>query len=98
MPNIPKSMFRWFCTLSGGILKTTGKCHVSDRLRTALIYYCYNNLIFTFVSKFKIEMLSHFLSSSLDLNAAESGVQHKPATPRNPLNTDQTPNKESCAC
>ncbi|KAH9491683.1 Ras- protein Rab-2A [Bulinus truncatus] len=31
---------------------------------------------------------------SLDLNAAESGVQHKPATPRNPINTDQPPNKE----
>ncbi|PVD21517.1 hypothetical protein C0Q70_17315 [Pomacea canaliculata] len=35
---------------------------------------------------------------SLDLNAAESGVQHKPATPRSPISNDQPPSKESCAC
>lgn len=35
---------------------------------------------------------------SLDLNAAESGVQHKPATPRNVLTNDQQQNKEGCAC
>ncbi|KAK3728684.1 hypothetical protein RRG08_041868 [Elysia crispata] len=36
---------------------------------------------------------------SLDLNAAESGVQHKPATPRITMNAGvQPPNKEGCAC
>ncbi|KAL3871609.1 hypothetical protein ACJMK2_039600 [Sinanodonta woodiana] len=35
---------------------------------------------------------------SLDLNAAESGVQHKPATPRSAISTDQAPSKEGCAC
>lgn len=36
---------------------------------------------------------------SLDLNAAESGVQHKPSTARgNALNSDQAPSKESCSC
>ena len=35
---------------------------------------------------------------SLDLNAAESGVQHKPATPRSPISNDQPPSKEGCAC
>lgn len=39
-----------------------------------------------------------FLFGSLDLNAAESGVQHKPATPRNPINTDQAPIDKGCAC
>jgi len=35
---------------------------------------------------------------SLDLNAAESGVQHKPAVQRNPINNDQAPNREGCSC
>lgn len=35
---------------------------------------------------------------SLDLNAAESGVQHKPATPRNTLASDQQQSKEGCSC
>lgn len=36
---------------------------------------------------------------SLDLNAAESGVQHKPLQPgRNPPPNQQTLNKEGCAC
>ncbi|UYV70558.1 RAB14 [Cordylochernes scorpioides] len=35
---------------------------------------------------------------SLDLNAAESGVQHKPSAPRNMLTTDQQPSKDSCSC
>ena len=35
---------------------------------------------------------------SLDLNAAESGVQHKPSAPRNAINTDTTPSKDGCAC
>jgi len=35
----------------------------------------------------------------LDLNAAESGVQHKPSQPgRNTLINDQQANKDSCAC
>lgn len=35
----------------------------------------------------------------LDLNAAESGVQHKPSQPgRNNLANDQQPNKDNCAC
>lgn len=35
----------------------------------------------------------------LDLNAAESGVQHKPSQPgRNNLSNDQQPNKDNCAC
>jgi len=36
--------------------------------------------------------------TSLDLNAAESGVQHKPAVQRNPINNDQAPNREGCSC
>jgi Ras-related protein Rab-14 len=43
----------------------------------------------------KVLFLSNF---SLDLNAAESGVQHKPATPRNAISTDQAPNDKGCAC
>ena len=37
---------------------------------------------------------------SLDLNAAESGVQHKPAAGRqmNALHTDQQANQEKCSC
>lgn len=38
------------------------------------------------------------LSCSLDLNAAESGVQHKPAAPRNTIVNDQAQNRERCAC
>ncbi|KXJ05801.1 hypothetical protein AC249_AIPGENE6284, partial [Exaiptasia diaphana] len=36
----------------------------------------------------------------LDLNAAESGVQHKPMTgrPANALNTDQPSNQDRCNC
>lgn len=35
----------------------------------------------------------------LDLNAAESGVQHKPSQPgRNTLSGDQQGNKDNCAC
>ncbi|PNF41547.1 hypothetical protein B7P43_G12312 [Cryptotermes secundus] len=35
----------------------------------------------------------------LDLNAAESGVQHKPSQPgRNTLVNDQQANRDSCAC
>lgn len=35
----------------------------------------------------------------LDLNAAESGVQHKPSQPgRNVLSNDQQPNKDNCLC
>lgn len=35
----------------------------------------------------------------LDLNAAESGVQHKPSQPgRNNLSNDQQANKDNCAC
>lgn len=35
----------------------------------------------------------------LDLNAAESGVQHKPSQPgRNNLSGDQQANKDNCAC
>lgn len=35
----------------------------------------------------------------LDLNAAESGVQHKPSQPgRNNLSSDQQANKDNCAC
>lgn len=35
----------------------------------------------------------------LDLNAAESGVQHKPAQPgRSNLVNDQQANKDNCAC
>lgn len=40
----------------------------------------------------------HVDYSSLDLNAAESGVQHKPATPRNTLNPDQQPSEKGCSC
>lgn len=47
------------------------------------------------VSNFILDLL-YFIS--LDLNAAESGVQHKPATPRNAISTDQTPNDKGCAC
>ena len=37
---------------------------------------------------------------SLDLNAAESGVQHKPLAgrPANSLHTDQQANQDKCAC
>uniref|UniRef100_A0A7N6B0J2 RAB14, member RAS oncogene family n=1 Tax=Anabas testudineus TaxID=64144 RepID=A0A7N6B0J2_ANATE len=36
---------------------------------------------------------------SLDLNAAESGVQHKPSAPQGGrLNTDSQPAKEGCSC
>ncbi|CAH3171049.1 unnamed protein product [Porites evermanni] len=37
---------------------------------------------------------------SLDLNAAETGVQHKPLTgrPSNALHTDQQANQERCSC
>lgn len=37
---------------------------------------------------------------SLDLNAAESGVQHKPSAPRgtNTLSNDQSQPKEGCGC
>lgn len=36
---------------------------------------------------------------SLDLNAAESGVQHKPSQPgRNNLSSDQQSSKDNCAC
>lgn len=37
---------------------------------------------------------------SLDLNAAESGVQHKPLAgrPANSLHTDQQANQEKCSC
>ena len=38
------------------------------------------------------------MCTSLDLNAAESGVQHKPAVQRNPINNDQAPNREGCSC
>lgn len=35
----------------------------------------------------------------LDLNAAESGVQHKPSQPgRNTLTNDQQSSKDNCAC
>lgn len=35
----------------------------------------------------------------LDLNAAESGVQHKPSQPgRNNLVNDQQASKDNCAC
>ncbi|XP_060516903.1 ras-related protein Rab-14 [Cylas formicarius] len=35
----------------------------------------------------------------LDLNAAESGVQHKPSQPgRNNLSNEQQPNKDDCRC
>ena len=35
----------------------------------------------------------------LDLNAAESGVQHKPSQPgRSHLSNDQQVNKDNCAC
>ena len=48
-----------------------------------------------------LRFLTHqlnFCLCSLDLNAAESGVQHKPSTPRNPINTDTPQTKEGCAC
>lgn len=36
---------------------------------------------------------------SLDLNAAESGVQHKPSAPQGGrLNADSQPAKEGCSC
>ena len=36
---------------------------------------------------------------SLDLNAAESGVQHKPSVPQGGrLNSDTQPAKEGCSC
>lgn len=36
---------------------------------------------------------------SLDLNAAESGVQHKPSAPQGGrLNSDSQSPKESCSC
>ena len=35
---------------------------------------------------------------SLDLNAAESGVQHKPSAPRNTISNDTTTTKEGCSC
>lgn len=36
---------------------------------------------------------------SLDLNAAESGVQHKPSAPQGGrLNADAQPAKEGCSC
>lgn len=35
----------------------------------------------------------------LDLNASESGVQHKPSQPsRNALNNDTQAQKENCSC
>nr|CAD7457858.1 unnamed protein product [Timema tahoe] len=38
-------------------------------------------------------------AKTLDLNAAESGVQHKPSQPgRNTLVNDQQTNKDSCSC
>lgn len=38
-------------------------------------------------------------SFSLDLNAAESGVQHKPTQPgRTNLNSDSQPNRDNCSC
>uniref|UniRef100_A0A3Q2ECT0 Ras-related protein Rab-14 n=1 Tax=Cyprinodon variegatus TaxID=28743 RepID=A0A3Q2ECT0_CYPVA len=35
---------------------------------------------------------------SLDLNAAESGVQHKPSAQPGRVNTDTQPPKEGCSC
>ncbi|MRB67634.1 hypothetical protein GH825_30170, partial [Bacillus thuringiensis] len=44
------------------------------------------------------KIFQNIQDGSLDLNAAESGVQHKPTSPRNALNTDQAQNKEGCGC
>jgi Ras-related protein Rab-14 len=35
---------------------------------------------------------------SLDLNAAESGVQHKPTSPRPDLRNDQQQQQDKCSC
>ena len=52
------------------------------------------------VLRFFMHFESHFLhfSFSLDLNAAESGVQHKPLQPGRSQTQQPTPSKEGCAC
>ena len=45
------------------------------------------------------DQLLTFVNFSLDLNAAESGVQHKPANrPGQTLSNDQPPKEGNCGC
>lgn len=70
-----------------------------------LTFYLYLNL---FLSGENVEeafleaakrIYQNIQDGSLDLNAAESGVQHKPSAPQGGrLNADSQPAKEGCSC
>jgi Ras-related protein Rab-14 len=76
---------------------------VSGR-RTILLYdepmFCFrgDNVEEAFLETAK-KIYQSIQDGRLDLNAAESGVQHKPSQPgRNNLTNDQQANKDNCAC
>ena len=56
-------------------------------------------LLFSFPIGFLQQLALFLLKNSLDLNAAESGVQHKPLQPgRSQPPNQPNPTKEGCAC